>query len=365
VSEHRPAPGLIPYTVNAALWSDGADKERFIALPGDSRIDFTGERGWNFADGAVLVKTFSLLLRDKDSSSRRRIETRLLTRQDGKWAGYSYLWNDEQSDATLVAAGGLDRVYAVADAAAPGGQRQQPWHYPSRAECIICHSRAANFVLGLNVLQMNRDHDYGGVADNQLRALEHAGIVRASRLEHFLELKRQVPGLSSALKLIGMLPGGQGFARRLNDALENTEIWLRQEPTYTDFLPKRPEQYARLVNPYDVREDLTQRVRSYLHSNCAQCHVTAGGGNAAIDLEFGTALGKTRLIGVRPQHQTFDIADPQLVAPGSPERSVLYQRLTRRGPGQMPPLATSVVDRQAAQLLREWIAALEPPRTGR
>jgi hypothetical protein len=88
VRGHQVQPALIPYSVNAPLWSDGADKERFIALPGTSQIDFTTARGWNFVDGAVLVKTFAL--------QGRRIETRLLTRQQGQWYGYSYLWNDDQ-----------------------------------------------------------------------------------------------------------------------------------------------------------------------------------------------------------------------------------------------------------------------------
>ncbi len=67
VQGHRPAAGLLPYSVNAPLWSDGAEKDRFLAIPGEGRIDFTGERGWNFPDGTVLVKTFSLLLRAERS----------------------------------------------------------------------------------------------------------------------------------------------------------------------------------------------------------------------------------------------------------------------------------------------------------
>ena len=57
--------------------------------------------------------------------------------------------------------------------------------------------------------------------------------------------------------------------------------------------------------------------------------------------------------------QDFGIKDPLLIAPGDPDRSILFQRVARRGPGQMPPLATSEVDRQAAELLREWIRQLK------
>ena len=179
---HVPEPALIPYTVNAPLWSDGAYKERYIALPGeDSQIEFTASGGWNFPDRAVLVKSFALDTEEGNPRSRRWVETRFLTKQDGEWVGYSYLWNEAQTEATLVEASGADREFVVRvpkSAQSPDGVRKQTWHYPSRAECMACHSRAANFVLGLTTLQMNREHDYGKVRDNQLRVLEHLGMLR-------------------------------------------------------------------------------------------------------------------------------------------------------------------------------------------
>jgi uncharacterized repeat protein (TIGR03806 family) len=295
VKDHRPHPALIPYWVNAPLWSDGAEKERFIALPGLTQIDFTATRGWNFPDETVLVKSFSL---DTADAGRRRVETRLLTKQKGQWYGYSYLWNDAQSDADLVGAEGTDRAYEVRDPRAPGGRRSQTWHYPSRVECMVCHSRAANFVLGPSLVQMNKD--------DQLRRLEERGAFHA-------------------------------------------------KPE----LPKKPDEPTRLVNPYDPAADLEARARSYLHANCAQCHVEAGGGNAQIDLEITTPRDKMRLLGVKPLHDTFGIAGAKLVVPGDPEKSILYQRLKRRGPGQMPPLATAVVDEEAVRLIHDWIKGLK------
>ncbi|MBY0522850.1 MAG: PQQ-dependent sugar dehydrogenase [Gemmataceae bacterium] len=355
VKDHKTVPALIPYSVNAPLWSDGADKERFLALPGNLRIDFTAERGWGFPEGAVLVKTFALPM---SARGRQRIETRLLTLQQGKWIGYSYEWNDDQTDAILVASAGKDKQFAVVDGTAT--KRKQVWHYPSRAECLVCHSRAANFVLGPSVLQMNKDHDYGRVTDNQLRTLEHLGVFRVSTHEHLRELRRE---LGPALGLLGLapesmlwrLPGTGTLLGEVQDGVDRLDEHLRKEPTYTNHLPMRPERYPRLFDPADARASLNARARSYLHANCAQCHVRAGGGNAAIDLEFGTGREEMRLFGIRPQHQTFDIADAMLVAPGDAEKSVLYQRLIRRGTGQMPPLATSEIDQQAVELLRQWI----------
>ena len=116
-------------------------------LPGTEAIDFTATRGWNFPDRTVAVKSFALEREEGNSATRRWVETRFFTKQNGEWAGYSYVWNDAGTDAELVPAAGTDRTFAVKTAT---GMREQTWHYPSRMECLVCHSRAANFVLGLS-----------------------------------------------------------------------------------------------------------------------------------------------------------------------------------------------------------------------
>jgi len=95
-------------------------------------------------------------------------------------------------------------------------------------------------------------------------------------------------------------------------------------------------------------------------ANCAICHVTSGGGNSLLDLDYSTPLARTLTYDVPPQHETFGIKEARLIAPGQPDLSVLYHRITMRGQGQMPPLATSHVDPQAKELLKEWIAGLTP-----
>ena len=120
-----------------------------------------------------------------------------------------------------------------------------------------------------------------------------------------------------------------------------------------------PEHYKRLADPYDAKQDLDKRARSFLHANCAQCHVEAGGGNAQMELEFTTPRDKMRVFDVKPVHHTYGIADAKLVAPGHPERSVLLQRITHRGEGHMPPLATHEVDQAAVELLRDWIKKMK------
>src|SRR2546423_637309 len=81
---------------------------------------------------------------------------------------------------------------------------------------------------------------------------------------------------------------------------------VRQRQRDTTLLPKPPSGYERLVDPSDSRQSLEARARSYLHANCSQCHVEAGGGNAMIELEFSTPRKKMNVISVRPLHHTFD-----------------------------------------------------------
>ncbi|MBI3855357.1 MAG: PQQ-dependent sugar dehydrogenase [Planctomycetes bacterium] len=342
VAGYQLDPGLIPYTVNAPLWSDGAFKERHLGIPGDGRIDFSEDGAWNFPDGAVLVKTFSLERERGNPSSRRRIETRYLVKQQNEWVGYSYEWNDAQTDATLVDAPGKTRDYTIRDG---GSTRKQSWYYPSRADCMVCHSRAANYVLGLSTIQMNRE--------GQLEGLERLGFFKVDALEHLrLQQERWKKRLVGPLRAV--LP--RVWQQVRNDLSRRT----KPEQRTTGILPKSPADYDRLADPYDATADLGLRARAYLHSNCAQCHVEAGGGNSAIDLHIGTKPDRMRLFDVKPQHDPLGLADPRIVASGAPERSVLFQRISRRGPGQMPPLATSAVDERALAMLREWISSLKP-----
>jgi uncharacterized repeat protein (TIGR03806 family) len=360
VAKHAMQPGVVPYSVNSPLWSDGAHKERFIAIPHkegtDMRIGFTTNRGWNFPDETVLVKSFALETTAGDPASRRWIETRFLTKQAGEWVGYSYLWNDEQTDAELVPAAGLDREYEIQvpkSETNPEGLSRQKWHYPSRTECMVCHSRAANFVLGPSVMQMNREHDYGGgVKMNQLEVLERLGMLKVSAhadSQTFLKEDLKKSGIDE-----------KEVERRFAELTASRN--QRTAKGESSLLGGPPARYKKLPDPYSEAEPLEARVRSYLHVNCSSCHVEAGGGNAQMQLEFATELAKMGVVDSPPLHHRFNIEDARIVAPGHPERSVLLHRISHRGQGtgQMPQLATYIVDEAAVKLVREWIAGLKP-----
>ena len=326
--DHTPAQGLIPYSVNSQLWSDGAEKERFLALPGNSQIELDDvvyphgpeypDPGWRFPDGAVLVKTFSLDLKAGDPTSRRRLETRVLQHRkmpgnDDEygaqfWFGYTYVWNDEQTDAELLGPAGLDRDFVVEDKSLVDGRRTVNWHFPSRSECALCHTMAAKYALGVTTSQMNKDHVYhsasGDAVANQLATFEHLGI-------------------------------------------------------FTSPLPKKPDDLPRLADPHDAKADLNLRARSYLHANCAHCHRKWGGGNAEFELHASWPLTKLAVVNTPPGQGTFKLNNPKVLVPGDPARSMILHRMELTGLGRMPHVASRVVDRAGADLIREWLASLK------
>ena len=335
VKDHAMAPGVIPYSINAPFWSDGLLKSRFIALPGTERIEYKPSGSWNFPDKTVLVKSFAV----EHGKEKKWVETRFFTRQQGEWFGYTYKWNDAGTDAELVPAGG-------ADATLPNGQK---WRYPSRTECMVCHSRAANYVLGVTTPQMNKTHDYGTCTDNQLNTLAHLRLLKGH--DGYDQARDQIAAHADKKKLTGkdkdeyLTVNGQQTGQR--------------KPAATTALTPDVAKTPKLADPYNPKDDLTARAKAWLHTNCANCHVEAGGGNAAMELGNDTPLDKMRLVDVKPIHTPLDIADARLVAPGQPERSVLLKRVTARGPNQMPPLATHKIDAAGAALLREWILSLK------
>jgi uncharacterized repeat protein (TIGR03806 family) len=150
---------MLPYSVNVALWSDGADKERFLAIPDGTTMEVGADGHLTLPVGAVLMKTFRV--------AGEPVETRLLMRHpDGSWGGYAYAWNALGDDALLLE--GSLRVETGAGT----------WLIPSRGHCMQCHTAAAGRSLGTEIAQLNRDHVYGGrTRANQLRTLSHIGVL--------------------------------------------------------------------------------------------------------------------------------------------------------------------------------------------
>lgn len=302
-SDHKMAAGVVPYSIHAELWADGAKADRFVAIPNSESIR-PKRSGWEFPKDSVLVKTLSLEMVTGKTESERRIETQILHFDGADWRAYAYEWNEDQTDATLVASGGKERMFEVKDSLSPDGLRIHRWQFTGRAECLRCHSRWSGPVLGFNTPQLNRKHQYDGLLASQLETMSHTGI-----------LSRRIQG---------------------------------------DSVPK-------FADPYDKSADLNLRARSYLHVNCAHCHRPNAGSAIMSKMNYDMPLEKAALVDVRPTQGTFGIHSANVVSPGDPFRSVLLYRMSKIGGGRMPHVGSHEVDLQGIDLIHDWIGSLKVP----
>lgn len=279
-----PAQAMIPYSVASPFWSDTAEKDRYFALPNNTKIALTHEGDFLFPVGSVLMKHFKL--------NDRFIETRLFTRGELGWQGFSYEWRDDQTDAVLLADAKEKLVEGV------------QWQYPSSNQCLICHTSAANFSLGLETVQLNNSMLYSasGINANQLDSLAHINLFTAA--------------ITSQQKSKTLF------------ALDDNNVTL------------------------------AQRARSYLHSNCSNCHRVDGSTSVTMDLHYSIGLAATGTCDVQPAAGDLGVNNARIIAPGEPERSVLLARMKVRDVNQMPPLASHVVDEAAVAVIAEWITEL-------
>ncbi|MBI3866658.1 MAG: PQQ-dependent sugar dehydrogenase [Planctomycetia bacterium] len=310
-TEYQTAADLVPYDVNSPLYSDGAAKLRHIYLPPEKGIDFYVRQPWRFPAGTTFVKTFTLNSPGGHGATRR-VETRLLQFEDGQWNGYSYQWNDEQTDAQLVDAAGATVSYQVA--VDDGGVRSQDWRFPSRSECSMCHTPGGGMVLGFNTAQLNRPASWKGRKHHQIELFESLGLFNSP------------------------LPRTSRFKGLIVSSAAHT--------------------WPRLAEPANVSEPLDRRARSYLHANCAHCHTFLGGGNSPIRLNYDVPLAETRVLDERPVHGHWGLADPRIVVPGEPNRSLLAHRIKTLNRERMPRVGSAVVDREGARLIDDWISSL-------
>ncbi len=302
-------PGLIPYDLNVAFWSDGANKSRWIAIP-FGKIAFSPSGEWRFPPGTVFVKNFDVPTDAADSSATRRLETRLLVCDStGGVYGVVYKWRADGSDADLLAGSATE---SISIKAASGEAHPQTWYYPSRQDCLTCHTKNAGGVLGVKTRQLNRPFTYpSGITDNQLRAWNHLGL----------------------------------FAPPFNDRDVGT--------------------FAALAAADDTSRSLQDRARSYLDANCAQCH-RPGGTVASFDARYDTPLAKQALID-GPVLIDQGIDRPRVISAHDIWRSIAYMRIDTLGDIKMPPIARETIDQNGVRLLNDWInslpgrAVLAPP----
>lgn len=305
-SDLHPSPGVVPYDVNLPFWSDHAIKRRWVTIP-DGTSQFTNSQDglWSFPNGTVWVKHFDMEMQRGVSSSRKRIETRLIVKNPSGAYGVSYRWNDAGTEATLAADGGENFTLNVTDG---GNPVPQTWRIPSRAECMICHTPQAGHALSFNTRQLNLENSLFGVSGNQLVALRNSG-------------------------------------------------YLSNDPGPPNLLPRH-------VRPDDNSTTVEARVRSYLAVNCSYCHKAGGSAPTSWDVSAHVPLSATGIINATPVNSGNDPLN-KLVVPGDTAHSVLLSRVTAtNGYTRMPPVGSNVIDQANAQLLATWInGELENRRT--
>jgi uncharacterized repeat protein (TIGR03806 family) len=302
---------VLPYEVNSPLWSDNADKMRGMVIPTGKKIHVKDcaaapaecpkgaqDNGkWVMPVGTVMVKSFLF--------DGKFVETRLLVHPDDTtWNGYSYQWNETQTEATVVPAdedASLNNMRAKVSFNT--GKRTVDWIFPYRFDCTICHTKPAGGTLGPETRQMNR------------------------------------------------LVGGMNQIDRWN-AMSLFET--------------APKSVPALVLPYDgqlgtASGTVEQRARSYLHANCAYCHRPDGEAVDWLDFRLDTALKDTGACGLAPMKGDVGVAGALNLKPGKPMESAMWLRMNAppsAGKTRMPQIATYIVDAQGLKLIGDWITSI-------
>lgn len=299
--------GLTPYALNTPLFSDYAEKYRFVFLPPGAKATYRATGVLDLPVGATLVKTFAYPADMRNPGEKVRfIETRLLIHKASGWVPLTYVWNQDQTQAVLKRAGARVAVKFIDKAGAPVSFS---YAVPNLNQCKECHSLGREFVpIGPKARNLNGDFAYPDGAENQLAHWTRTGLLKGA------------PDPKTILA-----------TPRWNDAS----------------LP------------------VADRARAYLDGNCAHCHnPKAAANNSGLFLNLEQTDAVTRGVGRRPVAAGRASADLDYdIAPGRPDLSIMIHRMESRDPGvMMPELSRSLVDTDGVALIRAYIAGMAPAR---
>ncbi len=313
--QRRPAAGVASYAINASMWADGAEPEYLLAIPDNQSAHFyqQPQKTFNWFRTKVMLPIGSVLAKTL-CFDQRPIETQLSVKDaQGEWQYYSYRWNADATDATLVPAAGETVEWEVSDATgaeiagteAAGtvttgqGSLKRRWVFAARSSCRICHTPWTGETVGFTEMQLRR-----GRADDSWHALHDSGYI-------------------------------QSDDKCLDDS-----------------------QFSAVVDPHDPSLPLDRRARSYLHTNCGHCHMNGGNASTVFGLDFDLSLQATQMVDVPPMRGALGLEDADIVAAGQPNASVLWFRMAKAGSGHMPHIGSQQIDVQGLGLIRQWIAQL-------
>jgi len=300
----EPVEGVIPYDLNTPLFSDYTAKYRFVKLPPGKSANYSASEAFAFPVGTVIAKTFAYPLDERNPElGQRLLETRILRHEVDGWVGLPYLWNAEQTEATLDVAGStVDVSWIDSD----GSERKNNYIIPNSNQCKGCHKQGETMLpIGPKARHLNRDFAYKHGSENQLA------------------------------------------------------YWTRQG-ALVDAPP--PDSAPRLAVWDDPSSGtLDARARAWLEVNCAHCHNPAGPArNSGLDLTAAqtspTAWGIFKppvAAGRGSGGLAYDIV------PGKPDESILVFRTASTDAGiMMPELGKRLVHEEGLALVRQWIAAM-------
>ncbi len=299
-AELHPNRGVVPYDLNTTLFTDYATKRRHVWMPPGTAASYRADDTFEFPKGTILVKTFSY----PDGTRERIVETRLLVNARDGWVALPYVWNAAQTDAALdVNADPVDVQW-----------NGTVIHYaiPNSNQCRECHDQSKiTGPIGPKARHLNRDLDYPEGRFNQLAYWTKIGYLRGA------------PDLSR-------------IARQA--------VW--NDP---------------------ANGSLEARARAYLEVNCAHCHSPNGSasntGLYLTDLQADPMrLGfcKTPVsAGKASAGLLFDVVR------GHPELSILTHRMESDEPKvMMPEIGRTLVHREGAELIRQWLGSLASATVG-
>jgi hypothetical protein len=231
---------VLAFAPRYELWSDGAEKKRFVLLPPGQTLDVSDADDWRFPEGTKIWKEFS--------RHGVKLETRLIQKlgpRDEDWTALSYAWREDGSDADAVVHGALDVLGTSHDV-------------PAAGECWACHGPRRSFVLGLSYVQL--------AYDAQGTSLDMERLVELRLLSKPLPVDLALPGDERVQSGLGYLHANcghchnrsrasDGSGQRCYDPENDLDFWLRADrlkrvdetPTYRSAVgsaiaPGRPQQ---------------------------------------------------------------------------------------------------------------------------
>ena len=294
-------PGVLPYELITSLFSDYADKHRFVYVPEGMIAAYQKNSVFSFPIGSVLIKTFSYEPVNNQTSGRHLIETRLLIRKDTGWDALTYVWDEEGQEASLALAGKTVRANYISK---EGSQLDIRYRVPNKNQCKECHLENESIVpIGPKPRNLNRDYNYFEGTMNQL--------------EKWMEVK---------------------------------------------FLESYPEKINSVVDFLDTSKPINERARAYLDINCGHCHSPDGSASNS-GLYLHLLENREKQLGVFKGPVATGRGSGGLdysIVPGHPDESILLYRMISDAPDiMMPESGRSVMHKEAVDLIYQWIEGME------